>query len=330
MRFFTTVHILLLAYIIAALLFWGISLQKQNRKTYEMERMILAADVDSNAHPARYRQRLAEITSHRDAKRKQYIGEGVTFFVVILVGAFVVYSSFKRSLRLSRQQNNFMLSVTHELKSPLAGIKLNLQTLERHQLDEAQRKQLVERSIKEANRLNDLCTNILLTSQMEGKQYKPQKEKINFSDLVEDSVESYATRYPQRFEEDIDSDCILEGDRLMLQMAINNLLENAVKYTPSNKPIKISLDKKNGTAVMSVADEGMGIPDDEKKKIFSKFYRIGNENSRTSKGTGLGLYLTCKILKQHKGKIVVKDNKPNGSIFEMHIPCNALVAKSRA
>jgi K+-sensing histidine kinase KdpD len=320
MRFFTTVHILLLAYIIAALLYWGVLLEKQNQRLYEKERIILAIDIDSVKHPALYEQHLKEINSLKSRKQKQYIGEGGTFLLVILIGAFVVYSSFKRSLRLSRQQNNFMLSVTHELKSPIAGIKLNLQTLERHQLDGDKRRTLLERSVKEADRLNDLCTNILLTSQMEGKQYIAAKERINFSELVEDSVESYATRYPQRFEEDIENDCILNGDKLMLQMAINNLLENAVKYAPADKAITITLDKKNNMAVLRVADLGAGIADSEKKKIFSKFYRVGNENSRTSKGTGLGLYLTCKILKQHKGKIAVKDNTPNGSVFEMSLP----------
>lgn len=320
MRFFSTVHILLLGYIIAALLFWGISLQKQNVRSYEMSRIILAHDVDSVKHPALYQQRLAEITAKKDSRTMQYMGEGITFIIVVLVGAVVVYSSFKRSLRVTRQQNNFMLSVTHELKSPIAGIKLNLQTLERHQLDEEKKKMLLNRSINEADRLNDLCTNILLTSQMEGKQYVPAKEHLNFSELVEDSIEHYANRYPQRFEEDIESDCIINGDKLMLQLAFNNLLENAVKYTPSDKPITITLSKKNNNIILQVADQGQGIADEEKKKIFSKFYRIGNENSRTSKGTGLGLYLTCRILKQHKGKITVKNNTPTGSIFEMSLP----------
>ena len=320
MRFFTTVHILLLAYIIAALLFWGFSLQNQNIHEYEMNKIILSHDVDSVKHPALYQQRLAEITSKKERGTMQYLGEGITFIIVVLVGAFVVYSSFKRSLRVTRQQNNFMLSVTHELKSPIAGIKLNLQTMERHQLDDDKRKALLNRSINEANRLNDLCTNILLTSQMEGKQYVAAKERINFSQLVEDSIEHYANRYPQRFEEDIESDCTINGDKLMLQMAFNNLLENAVKYTPSDRPITITLDKKNNCIVLQVADQGQGIADEEKKKIFNKFYRIGNENSRTSKGTGLGLYLTSRILKQHKGKITVKDNHPTGSIFEMSLP----------
>jgi K+-sensing histidine kinase KdpD len=320
MRFFTTVHILLLTYIIAALTYWAVLLQKQNKAAYEMQRIILATDVDSTQHPGLYHQRMEQIAARKEMKTKQVIGEGVTFFLVIMVGAFVVYSSFKRSLVMTKQQNNFMLSVTHELKSPLAGIKLNLQTLERHRLDPEKTKELLERSIKEANRLNDLCTNILLTSQMEGKQYVVAKERLHFSELVEDSVESYANRYPQRFEEDIENDCYLVGDRLMLEMAVNNLLENAVKYTPSDKPIKITLGKKNKLAVLSVADEGQGIPDNEKKKIFSKFYRVGNENSRSTKGTGLGLYLTCKIIGQHKGKITVRDNHPNGSVFEMCLP----------
>ncbi|MBL7717753.1 MAG: HAMP domain-containing histidine kinase [Flavipsychrobacter sp.] len=320
MRFFTTVHILLLTYVIAALLFWGISLQKQNRRSLEMQKIILRTDIDSTKHPALYHQRLGEITDRAELKKKQYIGEGVTFFVVILIGASVVYSSFKRSLRITRQQNNFMLSVTHELKSPIAGIKLNLQTMERHKLDDEKKKTLLERSIKEANRLNDLCTNILLASQMDGKQYKAAQETLNFSDLVEDCVEDYALRYPQRFEEDIENDCYLRGDKLMLQMAINNLLENAVKYTPADKPITITLDKKEKCIVLQVADEGQGISDEEKSKIFNKFYRVGNEISRTSKGTGLGLYLTSKIIRQHKGKLSVRNNMPCGSIFEMSIP----------
>jgi signal transduction histidine kinase len=320
MRFFTTVHILLLGYIVAGILFWGITLQKQNKSNYEMQRLLLSSDIDSTKHPALYQQKLQEITKKRDARKSQYIGEGATFLLVVLVGTIVVYSAFKRSLRMTKQQNNFMLSVTHELKSPIAGIKLNLQTMERRKLDEDKQKELLERSIKEADRLNDLCTNILLTSQMEGKQYIAAKEHINFSELVEDSVEHYANRYPQRFEEDIESDCTITGDRLMLQMAINNLLENAVKYTPADKPVKIILDKKNNCIILQVADEGQGIADEEKRKIFEKFYRIGNEKSRTSKGTGLGLYLTAKIMRQHKGKIVVKNNVPNGSVFEMTLP----------
>ncbi len=319
MRLYNTVYLLLFVYIVAALIFWGISLENQNKSIYELEGMILKRTVDSVQHPALYETRIAELERRRTMGVKQYMGEGGTFLLVILVGAGVVWTSFRRSVRLSRQQNNFMLSVTHELKSPIAAMKLNLQTLEKHNLDTEKRNLLIERCIKEANRLNDLCNNMLFASQIEGRQYVQSKETFNFSDLVEDSVMDYASRYPQRFEEDIMPGCKINGDRIMLQMAINNLLENAVKYAPG-KPIQVKLELEGDQIQLQIKDEGPGIPDEEKKKIFNKFYRVGNEESRKAKGTGLGLYLTCKIISQHKGKINAKDNKPTGSIFEVCLP----------
>jgi two-component system sensor histidine kinase CiaH len=199
-------------------------------------------------------------------------------------------------------------------------MKLNLQTLEKHQLSEAQRKQLLDRCVKESNRLNDLCNNILFASQLEGRQYKAARERFNLSDLVEDAVAGYASRYPRRFEEEIMPGIHITGDKIMLQMAISNLIENAVKYTPTDKPVLISLDKKNNVAAIHVIDQGPGVPDSEKKKVFNKFYRMGNEENRTAKGTGLGLYLTNKIVLQHKGRITIKDNSPTGADFEMCLP----------
>ena len=213
-----------------------------------------------------------------------------------------------------------MLSVTHELKSPIAAMKLNLQTLERHQLDEDKKKLLLDRCIKEANRLNDLCNNMLFASQLEGRQYVAAKETFDLSELVEDVVKSYAARYPRSFEEDIEPGYKFTGDKTMLEMAITNLLENAVKYTPPDKQITILLAKEHNNLLLQVKDQGAGIPDSEKKKIFNKFYRVGNEESRKTKGTGLGLYLTNKIVSQHKGRLIVKDNTPTGSTFEICLP----------
>ncbi len=104
------------------------------------------------------------------------------------------------------------------------------------------------------------------------------------------------------------------------RLAINNLLENAVKYAPSDSAITVELLRQDEELVLSVADEGEGIPDEEKGKIFRKFYRIGNENSRKTKGTGLGLYLTSKIIQQFKGAILVRNNAPKGSVFEITAP----------
>ena len=320
MRFFTSVHLLLLAYIIAAIAFWEISLQQQSGRIYAQEVITLKSQVDSLHDPIAYNRELSGLEHKLSMRKSQYIGEGATFLIVILIGAVVVYSSFHRRIMLSRQQNNFMLSVTHELKSPLAAMKLNLQTLEKHQLDEEKRKRLLERCIKESNRLNDLCNNMLFASQIEGRQYRPAIEKFDLSELVEDAVNDYAGRYSRKFEEDIVTGCKINGDKMLLHMAINNLLENAVKYTPEDRPISITLNATQNTAILQVADEGTGIPDSEKKKVFNKFYRVGNEESRKAKGTGLGLYLTNKIVQQHKGRITIKDNTPSGSVFEISLP----------
>jgi len=320
MRIFTSVHILLLAYIIAAIIFWEMCLQRQSGSIYEQQLITLKSRVDSTRDAYTYNLEQGKLNHDLSMRTTQYIGEGATFLIVILIGAFVVYTSFHRRIMLSRQQNNFMLSVTHELKSPIAAMKLNLQTLEKHQLDEEKKKQLIDRCIKESNRLNDLCNNMLFASQIEGRQYKPTRETFDLSDLVEDVVKNYASRYPRRFEEDLEPACKISGDKIMLEMAINNLLENAVKYTPADKPVVITLHRKQENLILEVKDQGAGIPDTEKKNIFNKFYRVGNEESRTSKGTGLGLYLTNKVVHQHKGRITVKDNTPSGAIFEICLP----------
>lgn len=320
MRLFSTVHILLFLYVVSAIIFWGVSLEKKSQTIYELEYKHLKSEIDSVQDANTFNAELQEIQNKRSSRTKQYIGEGSTFLLVIIIGAAVVYTSFRRSIRLSRQQNNFMLSVTHELKSPIAAMKLNLQTMAKHQLDGEKRNLLINRCVSESNRLNDLCNNMLLASQIEGRQYKPAKEQFNFTELVEDSLKDYAHSYPDRFMVEDLGNYMLTGDKTLIQMAVNNLLENAVKYTPADKPVSVTMSDKNGYAMLSVADSGNGIPDDEKSKIFNKFYRVGNEETRKSKGTGLGLYLTAKIVKQHKGKIAVKDNQPNGSIFEMCFP----------
>jgi K+-sensing histidine kinase KdpD len=321
MRFFTIIFVLLFLYTLSAILFWEFSLQKQSQRIFELQVVHLRSQVDSMENPVAFNSQLKALEDTRIVRRKQYMGEGSTFLLVILIGAAVVFASFVRSVRLSRQQNNFMLSVTHELKSPIAAMKLNLQTLEKYQLDENTRMGLLDKCIKEANRLNDLCNNILLASQMEGGQYKTSKEKMDIADLVDVVLSDYEQRYPNRFIRDISSDqFMINGDRLMLQLAIHNLIENALKYSAADKNVKVALNEKSKQVCLQVIDEGIGISDSEKLKIFKKFYRTGNENTRKTKGTGLGLYLTQRIARQHGGRISVKDNQPAGSIFELTIP----------
>lgn len=320
MRVFTSIYLLLLGYIITAVVFWEMSLQKLSGRIYAQEVITLKSRIDSVSTPLEYSAELASRKQELDRRTYQYIGEGSTFIVVILIGAFVVYRSVKRRIEVSRQQNNFMLAVTHELKTPIAAIKLNLQTIGKHKLDEGKQGQLLDRSVKEANRLNDLCNNILYASQLEGGTYKQSVEQFSLSDMVEDALEEYSARYPQRFADDVAGGCHITGDRTMILMSVNNLLENAVKYTPADKPITVTLEKVDNKAVLTVADLGAGIPDSEKKKVFQKFYRVGNEETRKSKGTGLGLYLVQRVIHKNHGQITVKDNQPSGAVFEIRLP----------
>lgn len=319
MRIISILYSLLLVYIITAILFWASTLNKQNELIVKNEIEALNNKLNNVTHPAEFRDAYNAIKERENSRKRQYLGEGAAFLAIILIGAGVVYTSIRSSHLLSQQQSNFMLSVTHELKSPIAAVKLNLQTMAKRKLDEATQMQLIQRSINEANRLDDLCNNLLLASQMESRHFKFEEGRINLSIVAEESLQAYEPRSKNVFISKIEEDCFVNGDRLLWKLAINNLLENAVKYSPAESTITLEITKQEDDLLLSVADEGFGISDDEKSKVFKKFYRVGNENSRKTKGTGLGLYLTSKIIEQYKGSISVRDNAPVGTVFEIEV-----------
>ena len=300
----------LLAYIIAALVWWFISLTRQNEQmtAFEMRQL--------NPDQPQYAQQASKIQEIQKRKTAQYIGEGFTFFLLIMAGAVFVSRSIKRQLKFSIEQQNFMMALTHELKTPIAVTKLNLETLQKRKLEEVQQQRLIQTTLQEANRMNSLCNNMLLSSQIEARGFLISKEDINLSELVNNCVQDFITRYPQRsINTLINPEIFVEGDQLLLEMAVNNLVENAIKYTPKETAITVVLTENDSTIILQVKDEGKGIADEEKKKVFNKFYRVGNTATKGAKGTGLGLYLTERILHQHNGNISVTDNAPAGSIF---------------
>jgi two-component system sensor histidine kinase CiaH len=306
----TTVYWILLAYIITGLGWWFIALQTQNHQMAHYKLRQLTLD-DPN-----FEARMNAIQTEENKKTAGYIGEGCTFILLILVGALFVYREVRRQIRLQLQQQNFMMAVTHELKTPIAVTKLNLETLQKHQLDPAKQQKMIQAALQETNRLDTLANNILVASQLEGGGYVQVKESQDLSLLVQQSVQDYRFRFPERrWEAHIEPGISINGDVLLLQMLVNNLVENALKYSPREGMITVSLEKKGRHIQLSVKDEGQGIPDEEKKKIFGKFYRTGQETTRQTKGTGLGLYLCRKIAEDHKAVLKVTDNSPVGSIF---------------
>jgi len=306
----TTVYWILLAYIVTGLGWWFIALQRQNHQMTRYQLQQLKLD-----NPA-YEARVEAIQTEENNKTAQYIGEGSTFLFLILLGAIFVYREVRRQIRLQLQQQYFMMAVTHELKTPIAATKLNLETLQKHRLDEAKQHKIIQAGLQEVSRLDTLANNILVASQLEGGGYIQVKESLDLSALVQQSVQDYRLRFPERrWEANIEPGNSVNGDVLLLQMLVNNLVENALKYSPRDSTITVSLEKKGRHIQLSVKDQGQGIPDEEKKKIFGKFYRTGQETTRQTKGTGLGLYLCRKIAEDHKALLKVTDNSPVGSIF---------------
>jgi signal transduction histidine kinase len=246
----------------------------------------------------------------------KFVSEGATFLALILIGAAFVYRTVRKQFLLQQQQQNFVMAVTHELKTPISVARLNLETLQKHQLEPDKQKKLIRMTLEETDRLNGLTNNILISSQLEGGGYNLSKEELDMSDLFKDCIRNYIIRCPEgKFIESIEPDMDVKGDSLLLQLLINNLLENAIKYSPKDKPITCVLRKNGGRIELHVIDEGPGIADEEKKNIFKKFYRIGDETTRKTHGTGLGLYLCKKIAEDHNADITVRDHLPQGSNF---------------
>jgi two-component system sensor histidine kinase CiaH len=309
----TIVFWVLLFYIIAALVWWLFSLEQQSHTIHDLQQAEIAiADKSSKAYQAQW----ALIESSRKRNSTKYILEGITFLLLILFGATYIYRLVRKQFQLQLQQQNFAMAITHELKTPIAVARLNLETLQKHKLDEERRQKLMDKTLQETLRLDTLINNILISSQLDHDGYKASKEEVNFSEITVQLIGELKTRYTDKqFHAAIAEDIYMHGDPLLLKLMVSNLLENANKYSGKQAVIKCELFKKNNTITLLISDEGLGIPDEEKKKVFDKFYRVGNEQTRRTKGTGLGLFICKKIVQSHSGEISISDNIPQGSTF---------------
>ncbi|HWN88911.1 MAG TPA: HAMP domain-containing sensor histidine kinase [Chitinophagaceae bacterium] len=317
-RFITIIYWLLLLYIVAALVWWFVSLEKQNQNLTNL-RLSELNSQKAVLDPKKFAEQHFKIDNDSKRNTEKYIAEGVTFLILILIGAFFVYRAVRRQFKMQHQQQNFMMAITHELKTPISVAMLNLETLQKYQLDTEKQKKLIRMTLQETARLDTLINNILVSSQLEGGGYVFSKEELDFSSLFKDCIREAKTRYPERtFIENIEPEIEIAGDPLLLQLLISNLIENAVKYSPKEKPIICKLHKSGNDVVMNIIDEGIGVADSEKTKIFEKFYRTGNESTRKTQGTGLGLYLCSKIAGDHNADISVTNNIPSGTNFAIH------------
>jgi len=310
LKLVSLIYWIFLTYMIAAFIWWYVSLEKQNNEIAAIKfQSIQLSDPSLSA-------KTHAIQDFQLRKTKQFIGEGLTILVLFLLGAIYVYRSLMKQLRYADQQQNFMMAVTHELKTPIAISHLNIETLLKRELDSAQQLKLLEATLKETKRLDSLSTNILLTAQLDMGQYEANKQLVNLSELLRQNIKSFQERYPSRICNTLIEDAMeIQGEPLLIQLLVNNLIDNANKYAPVTEPIYIHLQSNLNTIQLIVKDQGPGIAADDKNKVFEKFYRVGAESTRSTKGSGLGLYLCKKIAEFHNATIQLTANTPTGSIF---------------
>lgn len=256
-----------------------------------------------------------------DKRIMMVVGEGAVFFLMLLIGLWKIRSSIRKEFELSQRQNNFLLSVTHEFKTPIAANKLYLQTIQKRNPSEEMRSDLLNKALKENQRLEHLIDNILNAARVENRALQPIKEAIDLTHFLNGLVVQFRKRYPHSTIEVIHAlHKTIHIDIFMIETVLSNLVDNAVKYSQGNAQIQINASLTDTQVLLTVSDVGIGIKQEDQAAIFSKFYRIGNEETRTQKGSGLGLFIAQEFLKLHGGSIQYKQNSPTGSIFQLTLP----------
>jgi signal transduction histidine kinase len=319
---------LLVGYIFASFTWWSYLLYDKNENLYEAQ--INAAYLNHNAtigttlsfESFQTTKTYNGIVEKHNRQKWMIFGEGSVFLVLLILGTVQLFRTFSKEVSLAKQQNNFLLSITHELKSPIASIKLSLQTLNKRIQFEEKYQRLITNSIEDTDRLQGLVDNILFAARMENHSYSFERKDENISDLVEHLIAKFRinTGSTRTIHATIQPDIDYKVDKEALRSALTNILENAYKYSDAASLIQVYLYKKDHQIIFEVKDEGKGISAEEKQKIFEKFYRIGNEATRNTKGTGLGLFIVKKVIESHNGKVWVENNHPKGSIFKVALP----------
>lgn len=298
---------------------WWFMIFRKDSELYRIKEQLLYEKYDDN-HSNIFKE-VELLSNFHERQRWMIIGEGATFLILIVLGIWKLRDIVKKEVGLVGLERNFLLSITHELKSPLSSAKLNLQTLSTRSLSAEQQKMLIRNTEEDVARLNDLVEKILLASRIGHANYGAQQDEINMSDLMLACVEIVKKRNTGvLIQQDIEDEIWVNGDELMLQSMVLNLIENAVKYAPINTPIVVKFRKKDNFAILDVADDGVRIPDEEKLKIFERFYRVGNESKRTTIGVGLGLFIVQQVALMHHGNVKIIDKKEIGKIFRVEIP----------
>lgn len=302
--------IIVVLYMLAALTWWTVLLHRGQSELSEAKEKILQLEYDRVYGVKDFDiSKLTDLSDIRaEATSFHYMihGEAIVFAIALILGIFYLYRLYKKEISVASQQKNFLLSVTHELNSPLTSIKLVFETLKRRALGKEQVEQLSSNGLQETIRLESLVDKLLFGAKLESS-YSFHMEETDLNKFLDNIVLRYQKQFTDyTFTLDTNTSIISKIDREAITIMINNLIENAIKYSPKQTEISIRLGEKNGKALVSVSDQGIGVTKKDAPYIFDQFYRSGSEETRTTKGTGIGLYISQQIAKAHNSKLNVK------------------------
>ena len=298
-------------YIVLQFTWWAWLLIDKDRGVQALQAQLLAEGIDPILQ-ARAPDRTAWMVA----------GEGGVFLILLLLALWLIFRTVKHELNLARQQRDFLLAASHELRTPIAGLKLHLRTLERHDLGPPQRAELTRHVHTEVARLQGLTEKILLATRLDEPQIPLERSLTDVAPLLRSVLMNARSSYGRDRELELDAPAcaMLDTDTDAFRSVTTNLLENACKYAPGPSPVQVRLVPIEQGWELQVEDEGPGIPKEEQALIFQKFHRGGSEETRGAKGTGLGLYIVERLMGRLGGRIEYRQRPGGGSIFAASFP----------
>ena len=302
------IFVLLVTYVLFQFLWWTYLIFDLNAEIAELKSQLL--NLDQNIDTSLQRNLLAEKLK---SKRLMILGEGSVFLAILVFGVYQIYKSVKKQTELNLQQTNFMLSITHELKTPLASTRLQLETLLKRELPKEKQEKILSNAINDTDRLHNLIENILLASRVDSKHFIIHKEEIELTEYIHLllSKSNVFSGNKERIVFNATDKIYAQVDKLAFSSVLINLIDNSLKY--SSDPVNVSVQPQANGFVLTVSDRGEGISESDKQIVFNKFYRTGSEETRKTKGTGLGLYIVKKLVEAHEGTVSIENNSPKGT-----------------
>ncbi|MBM3438083.1 MAG: HAMP domain-containing histidine kinase [Bacteroidetes bacterium] len=298
-------------------------------KYFQLDLELEAAPIDADSMVIKVvfitpKDTIERINRRLNSKQKAWLGEGVTVGLITLIIIGLMYYYLEKIIRFNQQKTNFMMAVTHELKTPIAAAKLAIQTVIRNKNRENQDR-VLEISKQSIDRLSGMMERVLLATQFENRIPVKAEKWVHLHDIVCSAIDEVQFTDGELLKNSLveSQDFSILCDEHMVKIVFINLFTNAIKYSEENS-VDISVNSfiRDGVYGVTVSDQGIGIPVDERNHIFEKFYRIGDEKTRSRQGSGLGLYLVKQILQLHKASINVTANTPNGSKFNIVFNAN--------